>query len=256
MKKLALLLGLILVAGCSGRDKQSSSQEDSLALEGDASVADPATNHAYQNSPAQLLQFQEVGPDDTLVVIETTLGTMKAKLFPQKAPKAVANFIGLAEQGYYTGKIFHRVIPQFMAQGGSPNGDGLGGESIYKDEKGNSLPFEDEFSMDLWHFRGALSMANSGPNSNLSQFFIVEGYPISDEMLEQMTQFPAPVVEKYRELGGTPHLDWRHTVFGQVVEGMEVLEAMMNVETRNDKPLEDIIILSVQVENAAPGSSQ
>ncbi len=259
VKKLALLLSLILVVGCSGRDKQTPPAEGSSAPEGDSSLTDTANNADY-DQPVQLLQFQQVTPEDTLVVIETTLGTIKAKLFPEKAPKAVNNFIGLAQQGYYTGKIFHRIIPQFMAQGGSPNGDGLGGESIYKDEKGASLPFEDEFSMDLWHFRGALSMANSGPNSNMSQFFIVEGYPVTDEMLDQMqqAQFPAPVIEKYRELGGTPHLDWQHTVFGQVVEGLEVLEAMMAVSTKNDKPLEDIIILSIQVANppeTAPVSS-
>lgn len=252
MKKLALLLllfSLLLPTGCSGRDRQSSSRVDSPP-EGDVSSHDTAEADANPARPAELLQFRETTPDDTLVIIETTLGTIKAKLFPQKAPKAVENFIGLAQQGYYTGKIFHRIIPDFMAQGGSPNGDGMGGESIYQNEKGESLPFEDEFSMDLWHFRGALSMANSGPNSNMSQFFLVEGYRIPQEMLEQMqqAQFPASVIEKYRELGGTPHLDWQHTVFGQIVEGMEVLEAMMAVPTENDKPVEDIIILSIRVE--------
>jgi len=256
VKKLALLLSLMLAVGCSGREQQPPSHKEPSVPEEEAAAADVSESNGVLNYPVQLLQFQEVGPNDTVAVIETTMGTIKAKLFPEKAPKTVANFVGLAEQGYYTGKIFHRVIPQFMAQTGSPNGDGIGGESIYKDEKGNSLPFQDEFCMDLWHFRGALSMANSGPDTNLSQFFIVQGYPIPDEMLAQMSQFPAAVVEKYREVGGTPHLDWRHTVFGQVVEGMDVLDAIISVETVNDKPVEDIIILSVKIENPPATSPQ
>lgn len=267
LKKLTLiLLSLAMltgaVTGCSGRTEPAApAEEETPAGEsaGDTGADEqPATgggsvSGAGSGKPAELLQFQEVKAGDTLVTLVTTLGEVKIKLFPEKAPKTVANFIGLAEQGYYTGKIFHRIIPDFMAQGGSPNGDGLGGESIYKDDAGNSLAFEDEFSMDLWHFKGALSMANSGANTNLSQFFIVEGYEISDDLLAQMkqAQFPAAVIEKYQELGGTPHLDWQHTVFGQVVEGMDVVAAMMAAKTgEGDKPVEDIIILSVKVETA------
>ena len=99
-------------------------------------------------------------------VIETTMGTITAQLFPKYAPKTVENFVKLAEKNYYDDVIFHRVIPDFMIQGGDPTGTGRGGESIY------GHPFEDEFSEELFNFTGALSMANAGPNTNGSQFFI------------------------------------------------------------------------------------
>src|SRR5213596_1899978 len=121
--------------------------------------------------------------------IETSMGTMVAELDPASAPKTVNNFVFLAREGFYDGVIFHRVISNFMAQGGDPTGRGSGGPG-YK--------FEDEFHPSLKHNQqGILSMANAGPNTNGSQFFI--------------THVP------------TPHLDNRHTVFGQVVEGLDVL---------------------------------
>jgi cyclophilin family peptidyl-prolyl cis-trans isomerase len=121
--------------------------------------------------------------------IETDKGTMVIELFADKAPKTVNNFVFLAREGYYDGVIFHRVISNFMVQGGDPTGTGMGGPG-YK--------FSDEFHPSLKHDkRGILSMANAGPNTNGSQFFITHG--------------------------PTPHLDNRHAVFGQVVEGLDVL---------------------------------
>ena len=110
----------------------------------------------------------EVADNEALVVMNTTLGPIKIKLFPDIAPKTVENFLTHAENGYYDGIIFHRVMDDFMIQGGDPTGTGTGGESIY----GGS--FEDEFSEEVFHLRGALSMANAGPNTNGSQFFIVQ----------------------------------------------------------------------------------
>ena len=114
--------------------------------------------------------------------IKTNLGTIKVALFPQYAPKAVENFVSLAKKGYYDGVIFHRVIADFMIQTGDPTGTGMGGKSIYGKE------FEDEFSQELFNVRGALSMANAGPNTNGSQFFIVQNKKLAQDMLEQVKQ--------------------------------------------------------------------
>lgn len=117
------------------------------------------------------------GPQAT---IKTNLGEIKIQLFEKQAPKTVNNFVQLAEKGYYDGVIFHRVIPDFMIQGGDPTGTGRGGKSIY------GKAFEDEFSDQLFNFTGALSMANAGPNTNGSQFFIVSNEHVPANMIEQM----------------------------------------------------------------------
>ncbi|HEY9571272.1 MAG TPA: peptidylprolyl isomerase, partial [Metalysinibacillus sp.] len=177
-----------------------------------------------------------------LVQMNTNLGAIKIKLFPKQAPKTVENFLGHAKSGYYEGVIFHRVIPNFMIQGGDPNGTGMGGQSIW------GSTFEDEFTMDLFNLRGALSMANAGPNTNGSQFFIVQNSeaPASAKQLEQ-GGWPKEIAEAYAQ-GGTPHLDQKHTVFGQVVEGMDVVDKIAGVKTaRGDKPKEDVVIESIEI---------
>lgn len=263
MRNLALLAwGLLLcsLVCCSPREVPGEAEAGSVpALPEQVALSEGA---GLQPEDDTLPQLRAVAAGDTVATIRTTAGDITVKLFPQLAPVTVENFVGLARAGYYNGKIIHRVARDtsttpakgLLLQGGSPLGDGKGGESIFKDEQGGSLPFQDEFSMELWHFRGALSMANSGPNTNLSQFFIVGGYEMNSETEEDMQsrQFPAQVVETYRELGGLPHLDWAHSVFGQVVGGWEVVEAIFAVDTgENDKPLEDITILSVTVATAA-----
>ena len=184
---------------------------------------------------------------DTLAVMHTNMGNIKIKLFPEKAPKTVENFVTHSKNGYYNGLKFHRVINDFMIQGGDPRGNGTGGESIW----GGSFP--DEFDPELHNLRGALSMANSGPNTNGSQFFIVQAREVPANMLEQMRDledngFPADITAAYAELGGTPWLDFRHTVFGQVTDGMDVVDKIAAVETNNDVPCEDVIINSIDIE--------
>ena len=183
---------------------------------------------------------------DTLAVMHTNMGDIKIKLFPEKAPKTVENFVTHSKNGYYNGLKFHRVINDFMIQGGDPRGNGTGGESIW----GGS--FSDEFDPELHNLRGALSIANSGPNTNGSQFFIVQASEVPANMLEQMRDledngFPADITAAYEALGGTPWLDFRHTVFGQVTEGMDVVDAIAAVETVNDVPRSDVIIESIEV---------
>ena len=176
--------------------------------------------------------------------IKTNMGDVKLALFKEQAPKTVDNFIGLSKEGKYGNVIFHRVINGFMIQGGDPTGTGMGGESIY----GKS--FEDEFSNELFNIRGALSMANAGPNTNGSQFFIVQAKNIPDEMFDQMKEagYPEEIIEAYKE-GGTPWLDHRHTVFGQVISGMDVVDKIAAVETTfGDKPKDDVVIVGVEIE--------
>lgn len=187
---------------------------------------------------------------EPVATMETDRGTIKIRLFPQAAPKAVENFVTHAREGYYDNLIFHRVIDGFMIQGGDPTGTGRGGESIW----GNA--FEDEFYPELHNIRGALSMANSGRNTNGSQFFIVQAGRVEDSMLRQMEGledkgFPKESLENYKTMGGTPWLDYRHTVFGQVYEGMDTVDSIAASKVgMNDKPVEDIRIKSVAIDVA------
>ncbi|WP_054701475.1 peptidylprolyl isomerase [Secundilactobacillus odoratitofui] len=192
------------------------------------------------------MNFPQLQTDQTngpRAMIHTSMGDVEVQLFPEQAPKAVENFVTLAKQQYYDEVIFHRVISDFMIQGGDPTGTGMGGDSIWGE------PFEDEFSKELYNLRGALSMANSGPNTNGSQFFIVQNQHMSAQLTEQMSEakFPEEIVTAYQK-GGTPWLDFRHTVFGQVVSGMDVVDKMAAVKTdAADKPLEDIVIESITI---------
>ncbi|KAI5121089.1 hypothetical protein M0805_008602 [Coniferiporia weirii] len=150
--------------------------------------------------------------------IHTSEGDIHMRLFPEHAPRAVENFVGHARSGYFEGVIFHRVIPKFMIQTGDPLGDGTGGDSIWGRE------FEDEFTSELRHDRPyTVSMANAGPNTNGSQFFITTT--------------------------ATPWLDNKHTIFGRVHRGLEVVHTIENVRANKaDKPFEDIKIINVEVE--------
>ena len=185
--------------------------------------------------------------DGTEAVIKTNRGDMTFVLFPEVAPKAVENFVTHAKDGYYDGLIFHRIIKDFMIQGGDPTGTGCGGESVW----GKS--FEDEFSIDARNYYGALSMANSGPNTNGSQFFIVQAKSVPENLLAQMEQlkeqgYPQECIDNYKEVGGTPWLDFHHTVFGQIVDGEDVLENIAAVQTGpNDKPIYDVVIDTVEI---------
>ncbi|MBL3537626.1 peptidylprolyl isomerase [Levilactobacillus brevis] len=178
------------------------------------------------------------------VTIETSMGTIQLQLFPEQAPKTVENFVTHAQAGYYDGLTFHRVIPNFMIQGGDPTGTGMGGESIW------GQPFEDEFSQELYNLRGAVSMANAGPNTNGSQFFIVQDKDMTEQMQGQMKDagFPNEIVDAYKN-GGTPWLDFRHTVFGQVISGMDVVDAIAQVKTdASDQPATPVTMDKVKIQ--------
>ncbi|KAL2359713.1 heme binding [Blastomyces dermatitidis] len=153
----------------------------------------------------------------TDVVLDTSMGSITLELYNEHAPKACKNFATLAQRGYYNNVIFHRIIPNFMIQGGDPTGTGRGGSSIYGEK------FEDEISPALKHTgAGVLSMANSGPNTNGSQFFIT--------------------------LAPTPWLDGKHTIFGRVKSGMRVVQRMGLVKTgAEDRPVDQVKIVRARV---------
>lgn len=155
--------------------------------------------------------------DNPMAEIETNLGNIKIELFVKEAPDTVANFIKLAEKGYYDGVIFHRVIPGFMIQGGDPTGTGRGGPGY---------TILDEFHSKLRHNKaGMLSMANAGPDTGGSQFFIT--------------------------LAATPHLDDRHAIFGQVVEGQDVVKKIGDApRDRSDRPSVEVKMIKVKIKKA------
>jgi cyclophilin family peptidyl-prolyl cis-trans isomerase len=221
-----LVLGLILatttLTACGGEKKSAGTQNESAAVSGnesgEAASGQSGTPANEENPIVARSMNKDPGPANEYAVIKTRLGTIKLRFYPKQAPLAVANFKGLAAQGYYDGIIFHRVIDGFMIQGGDPSGTGFKGESIWGGK------FKDEFNPSLRFDRpGLLAMANSGPNTNGSQFFI--------------TQAPAP------------HLNDKHTIFGEVMEGMDVINAIaaVRVDQRN-KPLEPVVMESVTIE--------
>ncbi|WJV31196.1 peptidylprolyl isomerase [Rossellomorea sp. AcN35-11] len=244
MKRLIIsvlcLLGLVL-ASCGQTEKEDTVGEEKKQTEEKQNTTGESKGDDTMTYP-QLTA--DVAENEKVVEMKTSMGTIKIKLFPEQAPKTVENFITHSKNGYYDGLKFHRVIKDFMIQGGDPNGNGTGGESIYGES------FEDEFSPELFNLRGALSMANAGPGTNGSQFFIVQKGDMDPQFEEQMKSagFPAEIIEAYMKNGGTPWLDQKHTVFGQVIEGMDIVDDIANVEVgANDLPNEDVVIESIKV---------
>ena len=224
---LAAVLSAAMLSSCSNiqttEEQPSAETTEQTTEEATVGESTPSVEKITLSDESGLPQFNNPSEDSEVAIIHTTLGDIKVMFFPEYAPKAVENFLTHAKEGYYDGISFHRVIDGFMIQGGDPNGDGTGGESIWGE------PFEDEFSDQLFNFRGALSMANSGSNTNGSQFFIVQatGLPDGVEILYQQIGHPEAAQEKYAEVGGTPWLDLQHTVFGQVFDGMDVVDEIV-----------------------------
>lgn len=296
MRLLALLMAAALavpvLSGCSNGTTTDGGDESTD--NGDIALNEVGTVYTDKDYGFQL---EKPTAGDTIAVMHTSMGDISLRLFPEAAPKAVENFTTHAKEGYYNGLTFHRVMDDFMIQGGDPKGNGTGGESIWGE------PFEDEFDQKLLNLRGSLSMANSGANTNGSQFFINQASAssfsgkdqfVSQEELYKSEDFQTQVSAYYRQNesqlkstykswtdyyqalllqlapvasmvpdevwtlyeqnGGNIHLDgaWRssggHTVFGQVFEGMDVVDAIAKVETDdNNKPLEDVVINSIEI---------
>ena len=284
MKKYAalLLVFLLMLSGCAAADGSAAAavigRTDTVIEKDDLQPAERAEKETlgYQ------LDLPQKGEE--ICVLQTNYGEVKIRFFPDAAPKAVYSFKHHVLTGYYDGLTFHRVIDNFMIQGGDPLGTGTGGESVWQEN------FEDEFSTKLVNIAGALSCANSGPNTNGSQFFINagtagtidwEGYAAySEEYKSYLAQYEEmygeegraaftsmygdtldfdKVTDEYKAFyeanGGNFHLDGAysvtgrgHTVFGQVFEGMDVVYQIMQVETdENDKPIADVVIESAEI---------
>lgn len=233
---LALSIGLFAACGSNNATKDT---KESTAKTTESSV---------DLNKLDLPQLSDkVADDEYLVELVTTEGSVKIKLFPEQAPKAVENFVTHAKEGYYKDTPFHRVMKDFMIQGGDPKGDGTGGESIWN--KG----FKTEISNQLYNIRGALSMARSeSRSSNGSQFFIVTNKDdVSDGLAIQY--YPEKIIEQYKK-GGTPQLDGEYTVFGQVTEGMDVVDKIAGAEvkdngsgTEKSTPVDPVKVTEVKV---------
>lgn len=234
-KKLALLFttaaSLALLAACTNNSSTATSESTATTTE---------SSSVDLNALALPQLDSEVKENEALVEMKTSEGTIKMKLFPEYAPKAVENFLTHAKDGYYEGTTFHRVIEEFMIQGGDPKGDGTGGESIWG--KG----FEVEISPNLYHIRGALSMARAQTlDSQGSQFFIVQNdEDVSDGIAKQFA--PEKIIEAYKN-GGAKALDGKYTVFGQVTEGMDVVDKIAQADVDGETPVKPVTIDKITV---------
>jgi len=222
---------------------------------------------AYRlQTPTTMLQLAPLTPGEELAILHTNKGDVTIRFFPDEAPIAVTNFKALARNGYYDGLIFHRVIPDFMIQGGCPLGTGTGGQSVWGGQ------FDTERSFNLRHFRGALAMAHAGPGTIGSQFYIVQNSQLDSNSIAMLEDIKAhldevigmlpdgthvylrdwhPIegIEYFMENGGTPHLDWfwnqrgPHPVFAHVVSGMDVVDAIASTpQGAGNRPVDDMVI--------------
>ncbi|MBQ8728152.1 MAG: peptidylprolyl isomerase [Oscillospiraceae bacterium] len=193
----------------------------------------------------------EIGEKIAVIKVKD-FGEIKIKFFPEYASKGVENFIGLAEMDYYDELIYHRVVQDFVIQGGDPRGDGAGGNSVWGQD------FAVDAAPNLYHFSGAVAYAHAKGGGNGSQFYIVctkegetyanEGIPLTKEIIDQY-KYTNEVKALYMEKGGLPFLDGGYTVFGQVFEGMDVVYAIseVKVDPQTSMPAKQVVIESVEI---------
>lgn len=253
MKKqlLLALTSLFLLTACQTNqattEQQPQTTTDSSNLAEQEKLMAERIARLNQADFAQL--SHQIADNEAAVKMITSKGDITIKLFPEYAPLAVENFLTHAKAGYYDNLIFHRVINQFMIQSGDPEGNGTGGHSIWYDKdtsRDAGHGFVNESSDYLYNIRGALAMANAGPNTNGSQFFINQNTQNQASRLNPKF-VPAKIIEAYSK-GGNPSLDGQYTVFGQVIDGMAVVDEIANTQTNaQDKPLEDITITRIEI---------
>lgn len=228
--------------------KNNDQKEETISTATPENNNEEETNMNYQEAAERQMALPEEG--DTVAVFHVKdFGDITVKFFPEVAPKAVENFITHAKEGYYNGVTFHRVINEFMIQGGDPQGTGYGGESIWGEG------FEEELSEKLVPYRGSLCMASTGYGTSSigSQFFITQAN-VDENMATMLSQYgyPSELVECYRKYGGYLSLYMQYTIFGQVIDGMDIVDKIASVETSKaqqskDKPLTDVVIESIEV---------
>lgn len=246
---------LFILTGCSNKDTaNNNSAKNNTSNSTTNSSSKNATNTENGETKMSDIDFREAAEkqmalpnsgDQIAIMHVKDYGNIKFKFFPEVAPKAVENFLTHAKEGYYNGLTFHRVINEFMIQGGDPKGDGTGGESIWGSGFGTELDYT------LVPYRGSLCMAMSSlPNSIGSQFFITQANYSSSMYSYFKSSFPVSLLNQYKEHGGYLSLYMQYTVFGQVYEGMDIVDKIAATETdSNDKPLTDVVIESIEVTN-------
>lgn len=248
-----MLVLLFALTGCSN-EEVTNNTTNKVSNKTTNQTTNQTTNRSKEESKVKVnyeeaAQKQMAAPvtGDTVAVIHVKdYGDIKVKFFEDVAPKAVENFITHAKEGYYNGVTFHRVINEFMIQGGDPEGTGMGGESIW------GTDFEEELSAELVPYRGSLCMASRGLQNSPSlgsQFFITQAN-YSEQMESYMKSYgyADELLEQYKTYGGYLSLYQQYTVFGQVYEGIDVVDKIAAVETNeDDKPLQDVIIERIDV---------
>lgn len=251
MKKLVKNAALVMaitalsmsMAACESKDTKNDTASSEATETPTITDEATATAEASADSSVKGADYQVAPPKkgDTVVTIDyKNFGKVKIKMFPEEAPKAVENFTTHAKDGYYDGITMHRIINNFMIQGGDPDGTGTGGESIWGTE------FENEIVDYLIPIRGSLCMANAGPDTNGSQFFITQSSDTNTIDYPGLTETQTKLIEQN---GGCPWLIGNYTVFGQVYEGMDVVDAIAQVEVdASDAPTEKVIISSITVD--------
>ncbi len=249
---LILLSMLFCFSGCSNKENSQVNIPKKTSNTNTSNTNNSTNNKEvdYKGNAEKQMSMPKEG--ETVAILHVKkFGDIKVKFFNDIAPKAVENFITHAKEGYYDGLTFHRVMEEFMIQGGDPKGDGTGGESIW------GSGFETELNNSVVPYRGALCMAMSSlPNSIGSQFFIVQANP-SETMGRYLKNggYPTELIEQYKEFGGYLSLYMQYTVFGQVYEGMNVVDEIVKVDKtmsstgEESVPVEDIIIESIEVTN-------
>ncbi len=267
MKKTYVLIAIILIVslfvltGCSKKEDNSAENTVKNVVSSNSTSNTTKTENTIDYEAAAEEQMALPKNGETIAIIKVkNFGDIKVKFFKNVAPKAVENFINHSKEGYYDGLTFHRVIDEFMIQGGDPTGTGTGGESIWGDGFGTEL------DKTLVPYRGSLCMAMSSlPNSIGSQFFITQAnYSSSMESQLKKSGYPADLLKEYKKYGGYLSLYMQYTVFGQVFEGMDVVDKIAKVETgsvttengvQEDKPVEDVVISTIEVTTYKEDSS-
>lgn len=221
MKKfLIIVFALVILSGCASNKKILTTSQ---ATPSDPQKAEDMVNNLEKEVNNLETGDNKINMERQIATIKTNKGDIKVELFNDKSPKTVKNFVDLANKDFYDGILFHRVISDFMIQAGDPNTKTDPKNWATHGTGGPGYKFEDEFN-DVPLVAGSLAMANAGPNTNGSQFFIVTA-------------------------ASTPWLDGRHTNFGQVVEGMDVVLEIQNVDTNeSDHPLKDVVIKDIEIE--------
>lgn len=256
---IVLIIMLVVLTGCANKKNENTTGTNNTSEVN--KVSENSTNSErvvdtvdYKAAAEKQMAMPEVGETVAILHIKN-YGDVKVKFFPEVAPKAVENFTTHAKEGYYDGLTFHRVINEFMIQGGDPKGDGTGGESIWG--KG----FAEELDYEIVPYKGTLCMASSGTGTSSlgSQFFITQGnYSKEHEDYLKQMNFPEGLIEEYKTYGGYPSsLYLNYTVFGQVYEGIEVIDKIAQVKTETednrtegkikDKPLTDVVIEKIEI---------